>query len=126
MVDFAKLREQSRQRAREQEGNASSTVKYIPVPKTQIEILEELREHCDLNDWEDGFCGSNIAWMTGKAEAKLSDKQNAVLQRMIVKYEIDPDKHSDIAFKQNVNAIANAALKDLDDPSFDPDTDIPF
>lgn len=119
MVDFAKLREQSRQRAREQEGNASSTVKYIPVPKTQIEILEELREHCDLNDWEDGFCGSNIAWMTGKAEAKLSDKQNAVLQRMIVKYEIDPDKHSDIAFKQNVNAIASKALDDLDN-------DIPF
>ena len=119
MVDFAKLREQSRQRAREQEGNASSTVKYIPVPKTQIEILEELMLTADLNDWEDGFCGSNIAWMLLKPEARLSDKQNAVLQRMIVKYEIDPDKHSDIAFKQNVNAIASKALDDLDN-------DIPF
>lgn len=126
MVDFAKLREQSRQRAREQEGNASSTVKYIPVAKTQLEILNELLNECDLNEWEEGFCKSNVAWMTGKAEAKLSMKQNDVLQKMIVKYEIDPDKNSDIAFKQNVNAIANAALKDLDDPSFDPDTDIPF
>lgn len=126
MVDFAKLREQSRQRAREQEGNASSTIRYIPVSKTQLELLKELLSDCSLNEWEEGFCKSNVAWMTGKAEARLSDKQNAVLQKMIVKYELDPEKDSDIAFKQNVNAIAHAALKDLDDPTFDPDQDIPF
>lgn len=120
MVDFKKLREQSQARARAEMGNASSTVKFIPVAKTQLELLKELVSDCDLNEWEEGFCKSNISWMTGKADAHLSAKQNAVLQKMVIKYELDPDKNSEQAYRQNVNAIADAAIKDLDED------DIPF
>lgn len=126
MVDFKKLREESQARARAEMGNASSTVRFIPVAKTQLELLQELLETADLNEWEESFVRSNIIWMKPKAEARLSAKQNAVLQKMVVKYELDPDKNSEQAYRQNVNAIADKAIKDLDDPSFDPDMDIPF
>lgn len=120
MVDFAKLREQSRQRAREQLGNASVEVRFTPVPKTQLEIIQELYHGYSLNEWEEGFCKSCMTWMNGKPAAKLSDKQAAVLQRMIVKYEIDPMEHRDIAAAQNNNVKAQAALRDIDED------DIPF
>lgn len=128
MVDFNKLRQQQNVRMATLAGNSATSVRL--KEKTELELLRELSETQDLNDWEQGFSDSCIRWLSGAKEGdaprRLSQKQKYCLDKMVIKYNLKVEKEvSDMVVSPARSARIIPPNETLHIGNIDED-DIPF
>lgn len=118
MVDFNKLKEDSKKRAAlESAGNGS-----IRIGKTNLEVINELLE-IGMTEWSNNFLLSVKEWLKRKEGNYLSPKQQAKLEEIAAE--------NDIVWTKEVTAVAVPRSREqikMDVPDYeeDPDSDIPF
>lgn len=55
----------------------------------EIDILEYMKDECELNSWESTFVPSCIAWLRKSSSNRLSVKQAAKMNEMFKDYRLE-------------------------------------